>query len=592
VTQQDAQGRHVSPDLSGRGRSGSNGEAPATEDRRRWVALVVVLVAGFMDLLDVTIVNVAIPSILTDLDAEYAEVEWVVAAYVLAFAALLITGGRLGDIYGRKRLFLIGVGGFTIASAVCGVAGDPAVLIGARFFQGAMAGLMVPQILSIIHVTFRPEERGKVFGLWGGILGFASAAGLIIGGLLLDWNVADLGWRPIFLINIPVGLLALLAGWLVVQESRSAHAPKLDLIGVVLAVTGVLMLVYPLLEGRSLGWPAWIFLLMAGAVVLLALCVAYERHRARTVGSPLVVLSLFRARAFSSGMGVWLIFWIALGGFFILWTLYMQVGLGWSPLRAGLTATSFAVGGALGAGMAVEVLTPRFGRRVLMAGALLNAVGFASYSWVASHYGPEIDSWQMVAPLAIAGIGFGLLVAPMVDAILTDVPIPDAGSASGLLNTTQQVGMALGVALAGVLFFAQLADDSAYGVDKVTPSLREQLTAAGIPPSEQDDIIAGFQDCVHDWSAATDPTEMPASCQSPPDQAGTPQANQLQELLTQAGDQANAHNFARTFAIALWYGFGMLILVFIGLFALPRQVRARDLDAELAAIEEQRVEAG
>jgi hypothetical protein len=198
----------------------------------------------------------------------------------------------------------------------------------------------------------------------------------------------------------------------------------------------------------------------------------------------------------------------------------------------------------------------------------------------------------MVVPLAISGIGFGLLVAPMVDAILTDVPIPDAGSASGLLNTTQQVGMALGVALAGVIFFAQLADDSGYGADKATPSLQGQLTAAGIPPSEQDDIIAGFQDCVHDWSAATDPTKTPASCQTPPDQAWTPQANQLQELLTRAGDQANAHNFSRTFAITLWYGFGMLVLVFLGVFALPHQVRARDLDAELAAIEDQRVEAG
>jgi EmrB/QacA subfamily drug resistance transporter len=580
---------HGRPDLPGLSRVGAHGDAPPTLDRRRWLALIVVLVAGFMDLLDVTIVNVAIPSILKDLKAEYAEIEWIVAAYVLAFAAVLITGGRLGDIFGRKRLFLIGMGGFTIASALCGVAGGPAVLIGARFFQGAMAGLMVPQILAIIHVTFPPDERGKVFGLFGGILGSASVAGLIIGGLLVQWNLFGLAWRPIFLVNVPVGLAAMFAAWFVVRESRSPTAPRVDLVGMALAVTGILMLVYPLTEGRSLGWPVWTFLLMAGSGLLLALFVAYERRRTRTVGSPLVVLSLFRARPFTAGMVVWLIFWIALGGFFLVWTLYMQVGLGWRPLRAGLTAVSFAVGAGAGAGLSVEVLTPRFGRRVLMAGALLNAVGFGSYAWVGSHYGPAIHSWQMVAPLVIAGVGFGLVVAPMIDLILTDVPVRDAGSASGLLNTTQQVGMALGVALVGVVFFAQLADDSGRGVDAVTISLRERLTATGVPTSDQDGIIAGFRACVHDRSAATDPTKMPASCQIESAQPGSPPADHAQELLTRAGEQANAHNFSRTFSITLWYAVGILIVVFLGLFALPRRVRARDLDAELSALEDYHV---
>jgi EmrB/QacA subfamily drug resistance transporter len=580
------QDTHARAGLPGPSRIGADGEAPPTLDPRRWLALTVVLVAGFMDLLDVTIVNVAVPSILRDLRAEYAQIEWIVAGYVLGFAAVLITGGRLGDIFGRKRLFLIGVGGFTIASALCGVASGPAVLIGARFLQGAMAGLMVPQILAIIHVTFPAEERRKVFGLWGGVLGSASVAGLIIGGLLVQWNLAGLEWRPIFLVNVPVGVAAVVAAWFVVPESRSPSAPRLDLIGMVLAVAGVLMLVYPLAEGRSLGWPVWTFLLMAGAVVVLALFVAYERWRTRTVGSPLVVLSLFRARTFASGMVVWLIFWVALGGFFLVWTLYLQVGLGWTPLRAGLTAVSFAVGAAAGAGLSVQVFTPRFGRQVLMAGALLNAVGFGGYAWVASHYGPAIHSWQMVVPLVVAGIGFGLVVAPMIDAILTKVPIRDAGSASGLLNTTQQVGMALGVALVGVLFFALLANDSGRGVDAVTPSLHRQLTAAGVPVSDQDGIVAGFRACVHDRSSATDPTKVPTSCQAGSgqrSQAGPLPPDQVQELLTRAGLEANAHNFARTFSVTLWYAVGILIVVFLGLFALPRRVRARDLDAELSA---------
>ena len=304
---------HSRTQMPGLDQAGADGTAPSALDPRRWLALVVILVAGVMDLLDVTIVNVAAPGILKDLQATYAQFEWVVSGYVLGFAALLITGGRLGDIFGRKRIFLIGVAGFTVASALCGLAVSPAMLIAARFFEGAMAGLMVPQILAIIHVTFPLQERGKVFGIWGGVLGSASVAGLIIGGVLVQWNLAGWHWRPIFLVNIPVGLAALAAAWFVVPESRSPAALRLDLAGMVLAITGVLMLVYPLTEGRALGWPAWTFLLMGGSVVVMAVFVVYERWRTSRVGSPLVVLSLFRARAFTAGMIVWTIFWIALG---------------------------------------------------------------------------------------------------------------------------------------------------------------------------------------------------------------------------------------------------------------------------------------
>ena len=561
----------------------------AQPDRWRWVALVVLLAAGFMDLLDVTIVNVAIPTILKDLDAAYAQIEWIVAGYVLGFAAVLITGGRLGDIFGRKRLFLVGVAGFTLASVLCGISVSPAMLIGARFFEGAMAGLMVPQILAIIHVTFPPQERGKVFGIWGGILGSASAAGLIAGGLLLRWNVAGLGWRPIFLINIPVGLVTLAAGWLVIRESRSPAAPRLDLVGMDLAIAGVLMLVYPLTEGRTLGWPAWTFALMAGSAVVLPIFVGYERWRTRTAGSPLMPLGLFRARTFSAGMAIWLIFWIALGGFFLAWMLYLQIGLGWTPLHAGLTAVTFAVGAAAGAGLSVQALTPRFGRRVLVTGALLNAAGFAGYAWASAQYGPAISSWAMVAPLMITGFGFGLVVAPMVDLILTGVPVPDAGSGSGLLSTVQQVGMALGYALVGVVFFAVLAGGSAQGTEAVLPSLHRQLAAAGVPPPGQSRILVRFRACVQERSAATDPTRVPAVCRVTPPPG--PAAAGVRQALARAGLRANAHNFARTFAIVLSYAAGLLVLVGLGMLALPRRMRHRDLDAEQIASQRPEVRA-
>ncbi|PZF80272.1 MFS transporter [Jiangella anatolica] len=552
---------------------------PQAPDRRRWLALAVVLTAGFMDLLDVTIVNVALPSIQRDLGAGYAELEWIVAAYVLGFAATLITGGRLGDIAGRKRMFLVGVAGFTVASALCGLATGPATLVAARFLQGAVAGLMVPQILATIHVTFPPAERAKAFGLWGGVMGSASAAGLIFGGLLVEADLLGLGWRPIFLVNIPVGVAALVVAWFVVPESRSPAAPRLDLPGVVLAVTAVLMLVYPLTEGRRLGWPPWTFLVLAGGVALLAVFAGYERWRTRTAGSPLVDLELFRRRGFTAGMLAWLIFWIALGGFFLVWTLYLQVGLGWPALRAGLTAVSFALGAMAAAGLSVQVLTPRFGRRVLMAGALLNGAGFGAYAWVIAGRGPDVEPWHMIAPLVVAGVGFGLIVAPMIDLVLTGVPVRAAGSASGLLNTTTQVGMAFGVALAGVLYFGQIDDHSGHGVAEVTPALQDELAAAGVPAAERDGIVAGLAACVRDWSAAVDPTEPPASCRS--DAAAGP--DEVRDVVARAAERANAYNAARAFGVTLWCAAGILAVVLAALFALPRRVRPRDLGAELAA---------
>ncbi|WP_330256972.1 MFS transporter [Nocardia sp. NBC_00565] len=548
-------------------------QQPSTPlDRRRWIALVIVLVAGFMDLLDTTIVNVAIPSIQRDLQAQYAQLEWIVAGYVLAFAVVLITSGRLGDIYGRRRLFLTGVAGFTIASALCGIACSPGMLIVSRFLQGGTAGLMVPQILAIIHVTFPLNERGRVFGIFGAIVGSAAVVGPTVGGVLVDWNVFGLDWRPIFLVNVPVGIGAIAAGLFVMRESKSATTPKLDLVGAGLVTAAIAMLVYPLTEGRRFGWPAWTFAMMAGAVAVLAVLVVYEHRRARTIGSPLVVLGLFRARSFTIGSVLWLIFWIALGGFFLIWTLYMQLGLGWSPLRAGLTSGAFAVGAAAAAGISVEVLVPRYGRRVLMAGALLNATGFASCVWAAGRYGPAITSWQLIAPLAISGLGFGLIVSPTVDFVLAAVPKDDAGSASGLLNTAQQLGVALGVALVGVIFFTQLDSGSDRGVDTVVPRVRTELAAAGLDEQAQARTISGFRVCMQDRSASTNPTETPISCRGIQGQATQPgRPDRVTEILSDAGEKANAENFSRTFGRTLWWAVGILAAVFVGLFAVPRQ---------------------
>ncbi|MGY1548205.1 MFS transporter [Streptomyces sp. MN6] len=426
---------------------------PATGDRRRWFALAIVMTAAFMDLVDVTIVNIAVPSIQRDEGASFSQIQWITAGYALAFAAGLVTGGRLGDIHGRKRIFLFGIGGFTVASALCGFAVNPEMLVAARILQGAMAALMVPQVLSIVHATFPAHERGKVFGLFGAIVGLGAVSGPLLGALLTQGNLFGLEWRPIFLINLPVGVAALVLGSRFITESKAPRALKLDLPGVALVTLALLMLLYPLTRGRELGWPVWGYVSMAGALVVFVALVAYERAKGARDGSPLIELSLFRVKSFAAGIAVQTVFGVGLGVFFLVWTLYMQIGLGWSALRAGLTGVPFSVAVSVAAGVSVQQLVPRYGRKVLQAGALVMAAGVLIYLAEAERYGLAVTSWQMVLPLAVMGVGMGLIVAPLTDAVLSEVPREHAGSASGLINTVQQMGNALGLGLVSVVFF-------------------------------------------------------------------------------------------------------------------------------------------
>ncbi|MGW7304656.1 MFS transporter [Streptomyces sp. NPDC054835] len=431
----------------------------APTDKRRWIALAIVMTAAFMDLVDATIVNIAIPSIERDLGASFGAIQWITAGYALAFAAGLITGGRLGDIYGRKRLFLVGTAGFTIASALCGIAANQEMLVGSRLLQGAAAAMMVPQVLSIVHVTFPAHERGKVFGMFGAIIGLGAVSGPLLGALLTQWNIAGLEWRPIFLINLPVGVAAIILGRRFITESKAPKALRLDLVGMILVTGALLMLIYPLTRGRELGWPLWGHLMMAGSLVVFAALVAYEKYKTKKDGSPLVELSLFKVKSFAAGIAVQLTFGVVMGIFFLVWTLYMQIGLGWTPLHAGLTGVPFSIAVSMAAGLSVQQLVPRFGRKVLQAGALTMAAGILLYLFEAGRYGAGIHSWQMIPPLVVMGLGMGLIVAPLTDAVLSEVPREHAGSASGLINTTGQMGNALGLGLVSVVFFGTIDDE-------------------------------------------------------------------------------------------------------------------------------------
>jgi EmrB/QacA subfamily drug resistance transporter len=542
-------------------------DAGAAPDPRRWLTLAVLLLAAFMNLLDISIVNIAIPSIQQNLHASYADVQWALAGYTLAYAVVLITGGRLGDTYGRKRLFLIGVAGFTIMSALCGAAQSPGMLIACRVAQGAMGAIMIPQVLSVIQVIFPPAERIKALAGFGVTAGLGAVSGPLLGGLLTQHNLFGLDWRPIFLINVPIGIFAAAVSAVLIRESRAPRPPRLDPGGVVLITAALLLLLYPLVQGRQLGWPGWTFAAMAASAPMFALFVWYERAKQRRDGSPLVELSLFGQRSFSIGIAIAVTFFLGVTSFSLILTLFLQVGLGFTPLHAGLTFLPFSGGVLLASGAAAR-LAPRFGRGVTMTGALVMAGGMAGLIAIVAHYGAAVTTWDMVPGLIVAGLGMGAVLAPLADILLAGVSQQHAGSASGVFNTSLQLGASIGVAVIGVIFFGLLGSQSGPAASAVAPQLRSGLVAAGVPAAHTGQVQALFRVCLHDRLVAADPTVTPASCRPAGPAAALPPA--ASKVLASAGGAAVRHDFAQTLWRTLWYQVGVFCLSFLLMLALPR----------------------
>ncbi len=444
--------------------AGTGHRAAAAGYPRRWLAAIVMIVGALMDMIDVTIVNVALPTIRRDLHASATQLEWVVSGYMLAFAAALIIAGNLGDRFGRKRVFLAGVAVFGLASLAAGLSQSGAELITARVVQGTAAAAMAPQVLATFRAIFGGAERGKAFGMYGAMLGFASAVGLLLGGVLTDANLFGWSWRAVFFVNVPVAVGALIAGLRFVPETRDSGARRPDVPGAVLLAGSLVAVVYALLEGRQEGWPAWIWLLLvAGLAGLAALGLLEARRTGRRTGgdhgtggaAPLLRAGLFRVPAFAAGLGVQLVFSAGLQGFFLAFALWLQAGEHFSPLKAGLTAVAFSVGSFIGAPAAVP-LAQKHGRRVLAIGGALMTAGIVGVALAAPHVGLNGSPWPVVPGLVAAGAGLALLVIPLVNVVLAAVPVEAAGGASGLFGTAQQLGGALGVALLGTVFFGYL----------------------------------------------------------------------------------------------------------------------------------------
>jgi EmrB/QacA subfamily drug resistance transporter len=425
---------------------------PVGTSWRRWAPLPVVLAGTFMAVLDFFIVNVALPSIQASLHASNGSVEWVIAGYALTSAVFMIGGGRAGDRFGRRGVFALGLAVFTFASLGCGVAATASELVACRLVQGVAAALLTPNVLSIIGVLYTGADRLRALSAYGSSMGLAAAGGQLIGGALISLNPAGLGWRTCFLINVPIGIAALLLTRPVIPAFARQARSRLDLPGTLLATAALTAVVLPLVEGRQHGWPVWTWLSLGAAPLVLGAFLAHQRRLARRGENPLLDLSLFRVRSFSFGLLTQLGFWAGQASFFVVLALYLQLGRGLRPLAAGLVFTILAVAYVVTSSLAPK-LGARYGRAVIGGGALALAAGHLLLLTAVVETGVTGSLAALAPGLVLVGAGMGLVLAPLAGTILSSLEPERAGAASGMLTTVQNVGNALGVAVTGVIFF-------------------------------------------------------------------------------------------------------------------------------------------
>ncbi|MGW2827198.1 MFS transporter [Streptomyces sp. NPDC001443] len=447
---------------------------PAPDDRR-WKALAVCLTAGFISLLDTSIVNVALPSMEHGLGASEAAQSWVVSGYALAFGLVLVPAGRLGDMHGRRRAFLAGLAVFTLASAACGLAPGASWLVVFRLIQGAAAGMVAPQTSGLIQQMFQGAERAKAFGLLGSVIGISTAAGPLAGGLLIDAVGTDDGWRWVFFVNLPIGVAAFGAGLRLLPRfpASTGKREEFDLFGVLLLGSAVLALMLPLVQEQQwTGRLKWA-LLPVGAL-LLASFWAWERRQGRLGRAPLVDLELFSLRSFTFGSLISLTYFAGFTTVFFVYSLFLQNTVGYSALAAGVSVLPFAAASAVGAAVGGRLVT-RHGRRLVVLGLTGVAVGLLGVIVAVQLVPLESVGWATAVPMVVGGIGSGLTVSPNTTLTLTRVPVRRAGAAGGVLQTGQRIGSAAGIAVVGAVYFAHAADHG----HSVTAIQLGLLTAVG-----------------------------------------------------------------------------------------------------------------
>ncbi|WP_434599876.1 MFS transporter [Streptomyces sp. A5-4] len=428
-----------------------------------WPAVAVVMVGMFMAILDSFIVVVAGPAIQADLGASVGQLQWVLAGYQLSYAVFMITGGRLADLYGRKRIFITGTAVFTLSSLACAMAQNPGTLIGARIVQGLGAALMVPQVFAVITLAVPEKARHRVFGTLGIVIGLATMSGQLVGGLLIGADLFGTGWRSVFWVNVPIGIATIVFAAKYVPESRATGTRKLDLPGVMALSAALLLLTFPLIQGREAGWPWWTWACFAASIAAFALFVVLERGIDRRGGEPLMKLSLFSQRSFSLGIVLVMAVYALLTSYYLALSISMQEGLGMSALGAGLVYTPAAVTFFVFSKVAGR-LVPKYGRRVLEIGAVVLAAGYLTTAVVLLS-GSRLTPLLIIPTLMLQSVGGGLLITPLLNTVLSRIAPETVGMASGVLSTAQQIGGALGVAVIGAVFFNSYHPDTDGRID-------------------------------------------------------------------------------------------------------------------------------
>lgn len=447
-------------------RSGSAARSDAAGHPGRWRALPLLLVATFMALFDLFVVNVAAPSISSGLHAGDGALELIVGGYSFTYAAGLVAGGRLGDLRGHRVLFVIGMLGFAVTSALCGIAQTPAELVAARLLQGATAAAMVPQVLGAITAIFPAAERARAMSWFGLTVGLGSVAGQVLGGALLRVDLAGLGWRAIFLVNVPIGLVVAPLAWRSLPHTESAHRSRVDIVGALATAATVALALVPLVLGRDEHWPTWAWVSLVASVPAAIAVVAHQRRLGARGGHPLLDLRLFTARTFSAGTAVNIAFFAGFGGFMLSLTLAMQAGWQLTPLATGMAFTPLGVGFAA-ASLLGRGLTARFGPRGITLGMAISVFGYATLLAVLAIGGVHTSPYQIAPSMALIGVGNGLTIPALIGAVLATIDPKHGGAAAGMLTTAQQFALAAGIAIAGVVFFGTVGAHPGGRIDYV-----------------------------------------------------------------------------------------------------------------------------
>lgn len=517
----------------------------AVQPRQRpRLMLAVMLLSVFMAVANIFIVNVATPSIQRGLHADFYGVQFVISAYTLSYAVALIIGGRLGDRYGRKKMLLIGVAGFTVASLLCGISNGVGILTFVRVLQGLSAALISPQVLSLIQAQYPVEKRGMIFGLYGAAQGLAASTGQLIGGLLLQWNPGGLEWRMVFFFSIPIGLF-ILCMVPFIPESKDTASSKLDWFGAALAAAGLLLLVYPLVQGQKEGWPVTLVICLILSFPVLAIFVWTQQRLLRAGRAPFMNVNLFGQRAFGMGIIVVFLLMSSQAAFFLIAAYLLQIGLGFTALKSGLVILPMGLGYFLASLLSARV-AGKIGAHVLSIGSIMTAAGYVSLALTVLGTGMSPNVLLWIPALILLGAGQGFIAAPLTNVVLSKVRKPDIGSGSGILTTGMQVASAIGIGLIGIIWMNSLGHEANRSGVQTELQLRQHLTSYAITTEQSEAALAKFRECYP--AIAGTSQSLPAPCIGD-DAAASAGAK---KLFAEGVRQANTRSYTNSFIFCLY----------------------------------------